>query len=882
MSPEAAARAYRLLLRLAPRALREAHADEMEALFLERWSEARGGRAPVWAKALADLAVARARGLVRPRQRRRGQATRIGGTDMLGHDLRYALRALLRQRLAGSLVIAMLALGLAANVAVFGLINGLFLRPLPFPDPERLVYVNERAPRWNLDVVGINYPDLDQWRRGQKQFEAIAYYDTASFNASDGTNALRLEGAVTTYDFAAVLGVKPLLGRFFTAEEDRPKGPQVVVLGYGLWQDRFGGDPDVLGKALRLDGVARTVVGVMPRGIDFPGGARFYVPLALEVDNDGQSYSGNGIGRLKPGVTAAQGEADLLRAHQPIFETRDKERIVSPYAVPLREELVRDFRTSARALAGAVGLLLVVACANVASLMLARALARRREIAIRVAVGASGGRLLVQLLVENLLFALAGGMLGLGLGWAALRALVRAIPDEVPSWAVFGLDARVVGFAFAATALTLVLFGWAPALHALRADLRQAMSTAASGSTASPRGRRTLRLLVGAEFALAALLLVCGGLLLQAYARVRQIDPGFEPRGVLTFGVYLPAASYPDEAKRLVFWNRLIERLQAQPGVASAAAITCAPLGCHWGNFFMAEGAPPRGKDDKNPVVLQRYATVDYFRTMGIRLRDGRLFEPADFKSGDARVAVVNEAFVREFLPGEAHPVGRRFRRASSSEAPWIEILGVVGDVKHYGLERPMRPGVYFPLAARPTDALTVALKTQGDPASLAAGARAVVRELDADLALYQVRTMDEVLRRSMTARATYSWLLAVFALLALLLALGGTYGVTGYLASQRTREMGIRVALGARAADIRRSVLKGSLGVVAVGMLLGALLSVAAASQISSLLFGVSPHDPVAIGGAVVVLGLTALAACWFPAARASRVDPMATLRSE
>jgi putative ABC transport system permease protein len=881
VSPEAAARAYRALLRLAPGELRETHADEMEALFLERWSKAPGLRTRVWASAFLDLAAARARALVRSRQGRRGRATRMGA-DMIGHDLRFALRSLLRQKLAGTLVVAMLALGLAANVAVFGLINGLFLRPLPFPDPDRLVYINERAPRWNLDVVGINYPDLDQWRREQRQFEAIAYYDTASFNASDGTSALRLEGAQVTHDFASVLGVAPMLGRFFGPEEDRPKGPQVVVLSYGLWQDRFGGDRDVLGKVLRLDGVARTVIGVMPRGVDFPGGVRLYVPLAAELRTDGQSYSGHGLGRLKPGVTAAQGEADLLRTQQPIWDARDKDRVVSPYAVPLREELVRDFRTSARALAGAVGLLLVVACANVASLMLARALARRREIAIRVAVGASAGRLLVQLLVENLLFALAGGALGLALGYAALRALVGAIPEEVPGWAVFGLDARVVGFAFAATALTLVLFGWAPALHALRGDLRQAMSTVASGTTSSPRGRRTLRLLVGAEFALAALLLVCGGLLLQAYTRVRAIDPGFESRGVLTFGVYLPAASYPDDATRLAFWNKLLERLQAEPGVASAAAITCAPLGCHWGNFFTVEGAPPRGKDEKNPVVLQRYATADYFRTMGIRLRDGRVFEARDFAPQAGRVAVVNEAFVRESLSGEPHPVGRRLRTESSKDGPWSTIVGVVADVKHYGLERPMRPGLYFPLPVRPVDSLTVALKARGDPESLAAGARAAVRELDPDLAVFQLRTMEQALRRSMAARATYSWLLAVFALLALLLALGGTYGVTGYLASQRTREMGIRVALGARAADIRASVLRGSLGVVAVGMLLGALLSVAAASQISSLLFGVSPHDPAAIAGAVVVLGLTALAANWFPAARAARVDPMATLRSE
>jgi predicted permease len=408
------------------------------------------------------------------------------------------------------------------------------------------------------------------------------------------------------------------------------------------------------------------------------------------------------------------------------------------------------------------------------------------------------------------------------------------------------------------------------------------MSTAASGTTSSPRGRRTLRLLVGAEFALAALLLVCGALLLQAYTRVRQIDPGFEPRGVLTFGVYLPAASYPDDARRLAFWNRLLERLQAQPGVDIAAAITCPPLGCHWGNFYEVEGAPPRGKDDKNPVVLQRFATLDYFRTMGIRLRDGRVFEAGDFAPQAGRVAVVNEAFVREFLPGEPHPVGRRLRGAGSKDGPWTTIVGVVGDVKHYGLERPMRPGLYFPLPARPVDSLTVALKAKGEPEALAAGARAAVRELDPDLAVFRVRTMEQALRRSMTARATYSWLLAVFALLAVLLALGGTYGVTGYLASQRTREMGIRVALGARAADIRSSVLRSSLGVVAVGVLLGAIVSVAAASQISSLLFGVSPHDPLALGGAVLVLGLTALAASYFPAARAARVDPMTTLRSE
>ena len=439
-----------------------------------------------------------------------------------------------------------------------------------------------------------------------------------------------------TYEFAAVLGVRPVLGRFFTPEEDRPKGPPVVVLGHGLWQERFGGEPDVLGRTLRLDGVARTIVGVMPREAEFPVRARLFVPLGGDPNQEGESYSYEAIGRLKPGVTAAQAEADLLRAQQPIWEARDKDKNVSPFVRPLREELVRTFRAAAGALGAAVGLLLVVACANVASLMLARALARRREMAIRVAVGASRWRLLSQLLVENLLLAAVGGMLGLLAGYWALRALLAAVPDEVPRWAVFGLDLRVAVFSVLVTGVAVVLFGWAPVVHAMRDDVRSAMSGVAGGATSSPRGRRTLRFLVGAEFALAALLLVCGGLLLQAFERVRRVDPGFEPRGVLTFGVYVPAAGYPDNPKRLAFWEGFIARLQALPGVESVGAITCPPLGCHWGRFFVAEGQPPRGKNEKNPVVLVRIASHDYFRSMGIRLKSGRFFDARDGREGSA------------------------------------------------------------------------------------------------------------------------------------------------------------------------------------------------------------------------------------------------------
>jgi putative ABC transport system permease protein len=795
-------------------------------------------------------------------------------------DVRYAVRSLFVQRGASALVLIMLALGIAANVAVFGLVNGLFLRPFPFPEPDRLVYVNEKAPRWDLEYVGINYPDCHQWRKEQKLFVAIACGDAAGFNVSGEAHAERIAGAQVTHDLPAVLGLRPVLGRFFDEDEDRPGGPPVVVLSHALWQQRFGGSADAVGKTLKLDGVARTVVGVMPPEADYPPDARLWVPLAGDPAQEGTTYTGEGIGRLKPGVTIEQAEAELLRTQQPIWEARDKERIVSPFVRGLRDERVRDFRTSASALAVGAGLLLLVACANVASLMLARALARRREMAIRVAVGASRLRLLSQLLVENLVLAAVGGALGLLGGWWALRALLAAAPDQVPGWAAFGLDARVMGFALAVTTVAVVLFGWAPAFHALRTDLRSAMTNVASGTTASPRGRRTLRGLVGVEFALAAVLLVCGGLLLQAFERVRQVSPGFEAKGVLTFRLNLHEASYPDAGKRLAFWNRLLDRMRALPGVQHAAVVTCPPLGCHWGNFFSVEGQPPL--TEKNPVVLQRFASADYLETLGVKLEAGRDFDAQDGLPGRAPVVIVNQEFVRTFVTDGRDPLGARVRGGGGRDHPGYEIVGVVADAKHYGLERPMRPGVYFPLPTHPVGSLTVALKTSGEPSALAASARAAVRELDPDLALFQVRSMEEALSRSLAARATYSWLLAVLALLALVLALGGTYGVTSYLATQRTREMGIRLALGAQRADIRRSVLRGSLAVVATGAALGLVASTAAARGLSSLLFGVSPHDARVLLGAVAVLAATALFASWLPAARVSRVDPMATLRAD
>ncbi len=685
---------------MAPSRLRERHGDEMEALFLEALAQPpaiRGGPGVVWVSAAWDIVRERVRSVFRRRRSVPGLPVERHNI-MLGTDLKYTLRWLARQKLSTSLVVGMLAVGMAANVVVFSLVSALFLRPFPFPDPDRLVDINETAPRWNLDVVGINYPDFHQWRQATHAFEGLAMYETTSFNLSDDRGADRIDGALVTYDFPAVLGIAPVLGRMFTAEEDRPKGPPVVVIGDAVWRERFGGSTDVLGRTLKLNGVVHTIVGVLPREAEFPGGVRLWVPFAGDPAQTWQNYGYNAVGRLKPGISVADAEKDLLRAQQPIWDARDKEHIVSPYAKPLHEQFVRNYRSTASTLLTAVGLLLFIACANVASVMLARALARRREMGIRLAVGASRMRLARQLFVENLVLAVLGGLVGLALGRWALGLLLAAAGDQIPRWANFNLDPRVIGFSIALSGVTAILFGWAPALHAFRGNLRGAMSETSTGTTGGPGARRTLAVLVGAEFALAAVLLVCGGLLLRAYDHVRKVDPGFRTDHVLTFSLALPEATYDAEhgKKALVFWDRLIERLSSVPGIESAGLVSCPPLGCHWGNFFDIEGRAPLAPGQANPVTLFRPASPGYFKTMGIRLKAGRFFDNTDGRNGNLAI-IVNETFVKTFWPGVTDPVGRRIR-GNSREAPWMTVVGMVGDVKHYGLERPMRPGVYLPL----------------------------------------------------------------------------------------------------------------------------------------------------------------------------------------
>ena len=792
MNADRARRWYRRLLHLAPARLRYRHGVEMEDAFLHALAQSRAiGRfavAGTWLRAAADLMLWAIRARFRPvaalpRERR---------AFMLGTELRYAFRSFRRQRTATALVVTMLTLGIAANIVVFSLINSLFLRPFQFEEPDRLVYLNEKAPTWNLDRVGIAYPDFVQWRKAGRVFESLALYSDANLNLSDDQGAERILGAEVTYDFLTVIGLKPILGRFFTAEEDRPNATRVVAISERMWRDRFAARQDILGRTLRLNGVPHEIIGVLPRAAEFPFETMTWVPMAEDPNQEANSYSFEGIGRLKPGVSIQAAETDLLRAHQPIWETRDKPKNVTPIIRPLRDELVQDFRTIAAALFAAVALLLAIACANVAAVMLARAIARRKEMGIRLAVGANRMRLLRQLFVENVILAIAGGILGVLAGRWAFHLLLTSLDEGLPFWVSPALDARIVGFSILLTVVTTVLFGWAPALHAVRGDLRSAMNDSVGGTTASPGGRRTLTWLVAAEFTIASILLAGGGLLFRAFDQVRHVDPGFAADHVLTFNISLPLANYKDGTARIGFWDRLLERLRATPGVEAASIINCPPLSCHLGNFFRVENRPPLKPGESNPVVLTRFASAGYFESMGIRLKSGRFFTPQDGRPNTPAVVIVNEHFARMAWPNETQVIGKRIA-FNGEKNPWMDVIGVAGEVKHYGLERPMRPGLYFPTQMLPerTGSMAVVIRTASDPEAFTGTARSIVQQLDPTLPLYRIRTMEAALAESMRTRALYSWMLAVFAGLALLLALGGTYGVTvvsGHTANARDR----------------------------------------------------------------------------------------------
>jgi predicted permease len=772
----------------------------------------------------------------------------------------------------------MLGLGIAANTAIFSLFNGLFLRPLPFPESERLVNFDERAPRWELDYTGNNYTDFHPWREENSTFEGMAVWGGAAYNLSLEGVAERVEGAVVTHDMAEVLGIQPVLGRDIAPEDDMPDAPRVVLLGHDLWQDRFGGDPGLVGTTLRLDGEPYEIIGVLPEEALFVAEAEVWAPLRLDVEANPYSWYLDGVGRLKPGVTAEQAQQDLERIHKNQIETREVNAITFPTVEPILERFLGEFRLGFLALLGAVGLVLLIACANIAGLMLARSLARGREMGIRVALGAGRRRIVRQLLTESLVLAVAGGLVGTMLGFGLFQLMAVTMPEDVPRWISFHSDARVVLFTFGLVAAAAVMAGLAPAFQASRADPGVALQDATHRSTATGGRRRVLSSLVVGEVALALVLLVVAGLSIRDFQALQAVDPGFRPDGVLTFRVDLPGAAYGEAEDRLLFMEGYTERLGALPGVEVAAVANVVPLAGHWGMGFQVENAPPRDPDEPTPIILNRVASPGYFQAMGVTLQSGRLFTAMDGREEENRVVIVNETAVRRFFPPDQDPVGARARYGD--ESPWMTVVGVTRDVKHYGQDEEMRPGVYVPLAQYVIDGPIFVMRTSLDPTSLVAPARRALQELDPNLPIYDVHTMSDRVAESQWVRQASSWLFAVFSGLALILAVGGIYGVISYGVNQRAFELSIRMALGAESGQVLGLVMRQGMLLVGIGTVIGLTGAYAAARGLSALFFGVDAMDPLVYGGVTVLLVGIAVVANLFPARRASKTEPMQSLR--
>ena len=797
------------------------------------------------------------------------------------YDMRIALRGM-RQKPAFSLmVLGMLALGIAGNAAIFSTFNSLFLKPLPFRDSERFVDLDETAPQWNLHYTGVAENDTFAWKEQNTTFDGMAFFSNPDFNLSRMGPPRHVQGAKVTRDMMDVLGLKPVLGRNFTPEEDRPKGEKVVLLGYSLWQELFSGDHGVLGRTLVLDDEPYKIVGVLPREAVFPDRAELWVPLGPKPDSDNGWYL-SGIGRLKPGVTTQQALADLTRVHKAMIAGgRSVNKVTSPILTPVRERYLGDFRTTSQVLLVAVAVVLLIACVNIAALMLVRASSRSHEIAVRAAIGASRGRIVRQLLTETALLALVGGVAGVLLGRLGLRAIVSLLPETMPRWINFQLDLRFAAFCVLLTGASALIFGLFPALQASRAEA-STLHVSARRATFSRAQRGTLNVLVVSEIGLALALLIASGLLVRAFHKVTHIDPGFRVDNVLAFEVDLPEEKYSKPEQCVALYQRLLDQLRAVPGVAAAGGATTPPLHGHWGQFFKAEDDPPLGPNEKSPVVLQVLVTPGYFDAIGMTVLAGRQFDDHDGTLKEHPVAMVNESFARQHWP-HTSAIGKRIRFQYDQKGPWWEVVGVLRDEKHYGLDGEIRPAVYIPERqwTWPRSLMIVAHATS-NPESLTGPARQILASIDPDLPLYNVHTMSERLDRSLWARRAYSWLFGIFSLVALILAAAGIYGVISYAVSQRTHEIGIRMAVGATPREVMANVLRSGMILVGAGAAIGLAVALAAATLLEKLLFGVSPRDPLVYSGVLLAVAAVGLLANAIPARRAASLDPMRALRAE
>jgi putative ABC transport system permease protein len=846
-----------------------------------------------------------------PRDARRAALMEVGGVarvkdqirderpgmlvDNIVRDLRYGVRQLRRSPGFAAIAIVTIALGIGATSAIFSVVNAVALKPLPYPDSDRLVFITSQFPTLGFDKFWVSPPEYFELRERARSYTDIAAYTTSAVNVSDGTRPERVNAVFMTANMFNVLGVRPRLGTPFSAEQDLPNAEPVVVISDGLWRRTFGGDPSIVGKQIDIQGRKQTVVGVAPPGFDLHDArADVWAPLGLDPSNrkNRGSHYLYLVGRLRGTVSHSNASAELRSilqqwgrinpgTHVPNDSTH-KLQLAS-----LQSEVIGNVSRALWVLQGAVVLVLLIACANVANLLLVRAEGRHKEFAIRTALGAGRGRILRQFTAEGMVLTVLGAALGLGLAHWGLAALLASNPQSIPRSAEIAIDPNVLLFTTIVAIATATIFGLAPLLHLGEHAVAAAIKEGGTRSTQSLTRHRVRRGLVAGEIALAMMLVVGAGLLLRSFRNLTSVDAGFDAHGLVTFGVVMPRASYPDAGRRAQFTADLVRKLEAIPGVQTAAAMTGLPPNRQVNANDTDMENVPNGPGLPAPNVdYYQTATVAYFESMGIPILKGRGFNSGDV--GGPGVAVINEAMAKRFYPN-TNPIGRRVRPSGPSDTlPWFTIVGIAKNVKQGGLDQKVGTEVYFNLEQGPRingfapGAINLVLRTQRPLDVLAPEIRATVHSMDPALPIVQLRTMESVFGDSVSRQRFLSQLLVIFASVALVLAMIGTYGVLSYLVTERQREIGIRVALGASTAGIVRLVLRQGLSLSAIGIAGGVVGALGLARLTQSLLFGVSPTDPttyVAVGTAILAI---ALLACLVPAQRAMRVDPLVAIRDE